>query len=63
MSVCLSVCGLITQKPLNRLGCNVYCYLSLGPGMVLGDKTGSGSQFAGKTEKTVLPLIIKVINF
>ena len=29
---CLSVYSLINQKRLNRLGCNVYRYLCLGPG-------------------------------
>ena len=54
LSVCMFVCCLITQKWLNRLGCNVYRYLRLGPGMVLSwKKSGSGSRFAGKPEKTV----------
>ena len=35
-SVCVSVCNGITQKRVNGRGCNLYRYLPLGLGMVLG---------------------------
>ena len=55
MSVCVSVCDFITQKRQNQLGWYLYCYLHLGPGMVLGlKKSGFGFRFAGKSTKTVL---------
>ena len=45
----------ISQKRLNRLGCTIYHWICLGPGLVLGFwKSGSGSRFAGKPVKTGL---------
>ena len=52
ISVCLYVCGLITQKRLNRLGSNSQRVFSLVPGWFQAKKSGSGYRFAGKSEKT-----------
>ena len=59
LSLCLSVCHLLTQKRLN--GCNKYCYLGLGlgPWMVLGLKNpDSVPGSPEKQKKTVLVLIV-----
>ena len=60
---CLCECCLITRKRPNRLGCNIYHYLCLGPGMVLGEKKAeSGSWFAGKpVSQTTEPFWLKLI--
>ena len=49
---CLPICGLINQKRVNRLGCNISCF-RLGPGKVLGLKfSRSVHGFAGNPGKT-----------